>query len=75
MDEDASFLELSQQAGLGMEYGDIPNACVVAGVEPVHGHLCMVSNLNIAVHIRYDNRVSIIIENGLLLLSFLDIKY
>ena len=44
LDENASFLELSQQAGLGMEYGDVPNACVIAGVGPVHGQLCMVSD-------------------------------
>ena len=44
LDENGSFLELSQQAGLGMEYGDIPNATVISGIGPVHGQLCMVSD-------------------------------
>ena len=43
LDDGAPFLELSLQAGLGMEYGDVPNAGVVIGVGPVHDQLCMVS--------------------------------
>jgi len=42
LDEGTDFLELSQFAGLNLEYGDVPCAGVVSGVGQVSGQLCVI---------------------------------
>ncbi|GAB1601179.1 methylcrotonoyl-CoA carboxylase beta chain, mitochondrial-like isoform X1 [Argonauta hians] len=42
LDDDSSFLELSQIAGMGMEYGNIPQAGILSGIGRVHGIDCLV---------------------------------
>lgn len=42
LDDGAPFLELSLQAGQGMDYGDVPNAGVITGIGAVHDQLCMI---------------------------------
>lgn len=41
-DEEDSFLELSQVAGMGMEYGNVPQAGMLAGIGRVHGIDCLI---------------------------------
>lgn len=42
LDEESSFLELSQVAGMGMEYGNVPQAGMLAGIGRVHGLECLI---------------------------------
>lgn len=42
LDDGTEFLELSQFAGLDLEYGDVPCAGVVSGVGQVSGQLCVI---------------------------------
>lgn len=42
LDDGTDFLELSQFAGLNLEYGDVPCAGVVTGVGLVSGQLCVI---------------------------------
>lgn len=42
LDKGSHFLELSQFAGLDLEYGDVPCAGVVSGIGEVSGRLCVI---------------------------------
>ena len=42
LDEGTDFLELSQLAGLDLEYGDVPCAGIVIGIGQISGQLCVV---------------------------------
>ncbi|KAK2569525.1 Methylcrotonoyl-CoA carboxylase beta chain [Acropora cervicornis] len=42
LDKGSHFLELSQFAGLNLEYGDVPCAGVVSGIGEVSGRLCVI---------------------------------
>ncbi|XP_029642121.1 methylcrotonoyl-CoA carboxylase beta chain, mitochondrial-like [Octopus sinensis] len=42
LDDDSSFFELLQIAGMGMEYGSIPQAGILSGIGRVHGIECLV---------------------------------
>ena len=43
MDQDYPVLELSPLAGLGMEYGDVPSAGIVACIAKISGQLCVIN--------------------------------
>lgn len=42
LDDGTDFLELSQFAGLDLEYGNVPSAGVVSGIGQVAGQLCVI---------------------------------
>ena len=43
VDPDYPVLELSPLAGLGMEYGDVPSAGIIACIAKISGQLCVIN--------------------------------
>lgn len=48
-DSESPFLEIGLLAGLGMEYGNIPAAGLVAAIGQIHGHYCIVGGSDATV--------------------------